>query len=208
MIDSFVFLITHLSLFFTPQCSIQETPFQIYALCKNSSAEYAITIDKENYGDYYYGEWNNNRPAGYGVFTNKVLEESDRYCGYRKHSISKDGLTEFETDILLSLNEKNIGCDLGNCSNGYHVYYTEISSLSIGEYRNGSQQGFVLQTGMYGYPYIGFVSNDLFYGEGIYFSLEDQSITHGIWDSGKLVKVLQSIDLKVYLSKEPTCKTN
>ncbi|WP_367899186.1 hypothetical protein AB3N61_18445 [Leptospira sp. WS58.C1] len=207
MIDSFLFFMTHFSLFFTPQCSIQESPSQIYALCKNSSVEYGITIDKENYGNYYYGEWNNNSPSGFGVFTDMVLEESDQYCGLRRHLVSKDGSTEFEDNVFLSLDEKNIGCDRANCSDGFHIYYDEISSLSIGEYRSGSMQGFVIKTGMFGNPYIGFVANDSFHGEGIYFSIEDQSITHGVWNSYELIKVIKSIDLKEYLSKKPICKT-
>ncbi|WP_135354761.1 hypothetical protein [Leptospira johnsonii] len=178
---------------------------KITAICKNLSVSYAIVLDVDNFGSYQYGEWS-GKFIGYGRSAIVITDKLDVNCGYHRLDATLNGNTILDYDsFFLELNSKNIGCEQGRCTDGYHVFYDDGMSLSIGSYLNERLEGFALQDSMLSYPYIGFVENDKFHGEGIYYSIEKNEITHGIWASNKLIKLIKRIDLKKLRLNQPNC---
>ncbi|MDC7997491.1 hypothetical protein [Gilvibacter sediminis] len=159
---------------------------------------------KEGYGSYYWfetkgqyiGEWTDDNMHGYGVY---IGENKDNLKGqYRNGSMNGIGVTvrnnEWEQGIFTNgslterypyySNNKNKGCSIGDCNNGYGRWDYDNGDNYIGFFENGN-----LKQGSYnfssGAKYSGeFNSNNQMHGMGRYWA-SDGSYYGGYWANGK-----------------------
>ncbi len=209
MIDTFLNFIIYSSLFFTPQCNIQKSDNIFLSVCSSSGKYFAIEIDLSKYGSFKYGEWKDEF-IGYGLSGEIVDEQDSENCADFKYEKTFEGKINFDYEKSISkLISNNLYCVDYPCPDGYNYFYDQGLILSIGNFNKGDLEGFSIQNDFLELnPYIGFLNEGKFNGEGILYEAHDQKFTHGIWKSGMLIKTLKIIELNKILINKPICKEN
>lgn len=164
-------------------CSIFQDNLNITIVCSKEDKSFALTIDKINYGNYYFGQWN-QRAIGFGFSGKKVLESNHQYCGYFEQRQYYNGINaEEHPDYEKNLSLVYQSIDRDKNLNGF-IVSNEVDYFVIGEFKNNQLNGFGLQYGI-GELEIGIFENGHMVGEGIYFNTGESRIIHGIWKKNK-----------------------
>lgn len=129
--------------------------------------------------DEYIGDWDNNRRHGYGVYIYASKGLFRKYAGEWKNNMrSGMGIMYYQNnapakfgiwkDNKFVTKYHSIGCQEGDCHDGYGVYVWSDGSRYEGMYKNGKRAG----QGTYYYPrgakYIGTQANGKRNGRGKY----------------------------------------
>lgn len=152
-----------------------------------------------NNGDYFYGEFDNNKPFGYGNYSNlqfnyegewnnslpcgygiEIWNEGSYFQGYYNNGYKNDiGTYTWPNGSIY------IGEITDNQLNGYGLYKFFDGRIYFGEWRSNSMHGYGEFYWIDGKKYIGFFENDEKTGFGMHLWKNPIRIYIGFWKEGK-----------------------
>ncbi len=154
---------------------------------------------------FFFGEYKNNKPRGYGIFTKSNGTRLEGY--WLNNSLTGIGIEIWEDGTIYKgefhLSKKN-GIGLyrwpdgtiyegefkNDCMNGFGIIYYKDNKIYEGEIENGLMNGFGEFTWPDGKKYIGYYLNDLKNGFGIYiFDIVKFEVYIGFFKNGKMDSV-------------------
>ena len=129
-------------------------------------------------GDIYHGAFHNGLQHGFGVLTNS--QDKSQYAGYFKEG-SRGGMGFHEKDKNLYLGWYN-----EDESHDFGIYqikdhFGKISERYIGEWKNGSYNGWGINSQIDGSKFIGQFDMDQKHGSGILIKDKSEELTLSKW---------------------------
>ncbi|TGL85762.1 hypothetical protein EHQ68_16755 [Leptospira congkakensis] len=162
-------------------CKIQKSENNIIILCRKNEISYTLNIDLDQYGSFYFGQWNNS-PAEFGLSGKVVDDINSNMCGYYEFKKTFNGVNaDLHPNYDSEITKVYQSITTDENINGF-IVQNELDYFVIGDVTENKLNGFGLRySSMLSHFEIGNFQNDELLGEGIIYDLEKNEIKHGIW---------------------------